>query len=409
MHICIVNGNTSNINLLLHNITNDIVEFDLVQLFENKLNETNLTKTALSKLLNIDLRNLNEILEKRGNPSVINILKLAYFLEIDNLNEILPSILQGSVENIRDIETTKYATILSKHFDIKKLHSIGFFDNIDNTQTLVTRIVNYFGYDSLYDYTNKLADPLLSKTKVKFTDKMLKFWVQSAYRSFETISNPNDYNREALKDIITKIRPYTKDVENGLFVVCKAMYSVGVTVIVQSHLTTTQVRGGTFVVKGKPCIVLTDLNKRYTTIWETLIHELHHVLHDLDTIGNNGYHLSGNEDIFLIEENAEYFAREFFCGEEDYQQIKLHINNPFMVERFAKQLEIDKSFIYSSFRQFQKIYHGRNFYSAYNEFFPKINDTIKKLKPITWKEQSLTDVALEIKSIFELETIKEYE
>ncbi len=396
--------NISDINLLLHNITNDIENYDLLVLFNTKLEETNLSKTAVSKLLNIDLRVLNEILEKKGTPSLICVLKLAHFLEIDNLNDILPSIFKGSVENVRDIETSKNATIISKYFDIKRLYNIGFFQKLDDTEYIVNRVISYFSYDSLYDYTTKLAMPLLSKTKLKFTDKMLKFWVQSAYRSFETISNPNEYNREALKDIIIKIRPYTQDAENGLFYVCKALYAVGVTVIVQSHLTTTQVRGGTFLVKDKPCIVLTDLNKRYTTIWETLIHELYHVLNDLETIENFGYHLSGGiNDIALIEEKAIEFAREFFCGYDEYLYIKQHINNPFIVERYAKKLEIEKSFIYSSFRQFQKLEYNKNYYSAFNEFFPNYLSAIRRLKPITWQEQSLTEVSKEIKQIFELE------
>ena len=151
--------------------------------------------------------------------------------------------------------------------------------------------------------------PRYSRTKRKHVDKMKDFWVRSAYACFSMINNPNDYKREGLKDIIVKIRPYCQDVENGLATVCKALYNVGVTVIVQNQLTLTQVRGGIFLVNNNPCIVLTDLNKRYTTLWETLLHELHHVLYDLKSVSLR-YHITGDPDLLLIEDKAEEFARD---------------------------------------------------------------------------------------------------
>ena len=94
----------------------------------------------------------------------------------------------------------------------------------------------------------------------------MKFWVDSAYRVFKDIANPNEYNREDLKNIIIKVKPYSQDVNDGLLIVCKALYHCGVTVIAQELLPTTQVRGGTFVINDKPCIVLTDYRKSYPTV-----------------------------------------------------------------------------------------------------------------------------------------------
>jgi HTH-type transcriptional regulator/antitoxin HigA len=80
---------------------------------------------------------------------------------------------------------------------------------------------------------------------------MKAFWVASAYQCFKSIDNPNEYDREALKDIIVKIKPYCQDAENGLFTVCKTLYNVGVTLIFQNHLTLTQIRGGKTAGKQK--------------------------------------------------------------------------------------------------------------------------------------------------------------
>jgi hypothetical protein len=39
----------------------------------------------------------------------------------------------------------------------------------------------------------------------------------------------------------------------------------------------------------------------------------------------------------LIEDKANEFSREYFCGINDYNKIKNNINNPFIVQRFAKE------------------------------------------------------------------------
>lgn len=90
---------------------------------------------------------------------------------------------------------------------------------------------------------------------------MKDFWVKSAYQTFKVIDNPHDYDREKLKDLIIKMKPYSQDVRDGLYTVCRALYSTGVTLIFQDYLSTTQVRGGTFIINSKPCVVITDFNK----------------------------------------------------------------------------------------------------------------------------------------------------
>src|SRR5690606_35632011 len=139
----------------------------------------------------------------------------------------------------------------------------------------------------------------------------------------------NTYNRERLKDTIANMKPYSQDVTNGLYTVCRALYNIGVTVIFQNYLSTTHVRGATFIVKDKPCIVITDYLKRYPTLWFTLLHELHHVLFDYDTVKSNTYHLSDDEDLFLIEEKANGFARDYFMPIESFHYIKNYIKNPY--------------------------------------------------------------------------------
>ncbi|MBS1597261.1 MAG: hypothetical protein JST75_03485 [Bacteroidetes bacterium] len=381
---------------------------NLRDVFEEKLEEYEISKTKALALLNIDIRTFDDLVDgTAAQPNLVNVMKLADFLEL-NVADIIPTILSNQpAENFKSIQRAGKVAFIGKNFDIKKLVKVGFLPDTDDIDTITLKILLFFGYSSPDEFEKNLATPLYSRTKRKFSDKMKNFWIASAYQCFKAIDNPNDYDREALKDIIVKIKPYCQDVEDGLFTVCKALYNVGVTVIVQNHLTLTQVRGGTFAVNGKPCIVLTDLNKRYTTIWETLIHELHHVLFDFDSIQKNIYHINGDADLFLIEDKAEDFSREYFCGLERYNFIKAHINNHFVVSRYAKEWEIHPSFIYSSFRWFQDKLNNKKYYGAYNDYFPDIQIAIKKLKPIVWKESTLPEVSAYLKSIFELN--KEYE
>jgi HTH-type transcriptional regulator/antitoxin HigA len=393
---------TFNINELLSKSFHPL-ELDLKSILEEKLAEYDLSKTKVINLLNIDKNTFDDIINGTSKqPNLFNVIKIVRFLDLD-INEALPAILKNQTrENIASFKKAENASFIAKNFDIKKLTKIGFFEETDDVNYLTARILSFFGFTTIEDYEKRLIAVLNSKTKRTFSDKMKSFWTNSAYQCFLDIKNPNEYDREAFKDIITKIKPHCQDVEKGLFTVCKALYSVGVTVIVQNHLTLTQVRGGTFYVNKKPCIVLTDLNKKYTTIWETLIHEIYHVLYDLETIKNSVYHLTGDPDLHLIEDKAEKFSREYFCGYDDYIYIKPHIHNDYIVSRFALDREIHKSFVYSSFRQFELIIHNKSYYAAFQQYFPDYSLAIKRLSPITWKESSLQKVAATLKSIFEL-------
>ena len=168
---------------------------------------------------------------------------------------------------------------------------------------------------------------------------------------------------------------------------------------------TTQVRGATFIIEGKPCVVITDFNKNYPTLWFTLLHELNHVLFDFDTIETNSFHLSDNNDLFLMEEKADYFARNFFMSEERFHYIKQYINNSYLVNKFAAEIEIHPSMIYSFFTWYQKNLYSRNYHAAFKEFYPDYSEAINKLSPISWDESSLKDASTKIKKILEVLTL----
>ena len=394
---------STDINKLLQSIFSEDNFVDIREVFETKLVEYNLSKTKALKLLNIDKDVFEEIISGTAKqPNFINIVKISEFLNID-INEFINVVLKNqSKENISSIENARKATFLVKNFDIKALTKLGFFNNSDDTDVLVDKVLSFFGFNSINDFEEQLDEPLYSRVKRNFSDKMKDFWIKSAYQSFKIIDNPNEYNRERLKDLIVKIKPYSQDLQNGLFTVCRALYNLGVTVIFQSYLSTTQVKGATFVINGKPCIVLTDFNKKYPTLWFTLMHELHHVLFDFDLIETNSFHLTGDNDLFLIEEKADSFARDIFLSEEKFQYIKKYINNPYLVSKFAKENELHNSIVYSFFTWYQDKLYKKSYHGAFREFYPDYSESLKKLNPITWDDKNLKQASEKIKSILEI-------
>lgn len=395
--------NSTDIDKLLRSIFSEDNNVDIRKVFENKLIEYNLSKTKALKLLNIDKDVFEEIISGTAKqPNFINIVKISEFLNID-INEFIGVVLKNqSKENISSIENAKKATFLVKNFDIKALTKLGFFSNNDDTEVLVDKVLSFFGFTSIRDFEEQLEEPLYSRVKRNFSDKMKDFWIKSAYQSFKIIDNPNEYNRERLKDLIVKIKPYSQDLQNGLFTVCKALYNLGVTVVFQDYLSTTQVKGATFIINGKPCIVLTDFNKKYPTLWFTLLHELHHVLFDFDLIETNSFHLTGDNDLFLIEDKADTFARDFFLSEEKFHYIKKYINNHYLVLKFAKENELHVSIVYSFFTWYQENLYKKNYHAAFREYYPDYSESLKKLNPISWDDKNLKEASKKIKSILEI-------
>ena len=123
---------------------------------------------------------------------------------------------------------------------------------------------------------------------------------------------------------------------------------------------------------------------------------------DFDTIEKSSYHLSDDNDLFLIEDQANTFARNFFMSEEKFQYIKKYINNPYLVSKFANEIEVHPSIVYSFFTWYQKELYGKNYHAAFKQFFPDYSTAVTKLNPITWNEISVKEISEKIKSVLEL-------
>ena len=278
-----------------------------------------------------------------------------------------------NASQIGEIQRAKEAGYIVENFDVATLTKIKFFKPDEHSKDLSQRIINFFYLESLYDYSNDISFSAFSRTKRNSSDLMRRFWVTSAFTQFKMIDNPNKYDRQVLKELIPKIRPYTRNVKTGLISVIRALFQAGVTIIYQPSIEKLQVRGATMVVNGKPCIVLSDFQKNYPTLWFTLLHELHH-------------------DLFLMdEEKADNFAKDYLLNEDRLNYAMAYINSPYQIEKLASQWGVHSSIIYAIYCFQTKEW------ALYNKYIPKMKEALELLNTHPFERDSLLEVVKELK------------
>lgn len=376
----------------------------LQELIEEKCNILSISQRQFSSIVGIERKSMKRILDGEAKKvDIISLLKLSQFLGKE-INELIGIYIYSlNSESLADIERTKKATFIIEHFDLSVLKKAGFFENTSDFEYIEQRVKDYFDLESIFEYSEKLDYALFSRTKRLTRDKMREFWVKSAYIHFEKINNENEYDRDALKSIITKIKPYSELGSRGFVTVIQALYNIGITVIAQSNLPNVQIRGATFIVNNKPCIVLTDLIKNYGTIWFCLIHELYHVLNDLDKLQDSKFHLSEVQiDLQLTEKDANDFAREMLFGTDQMNYIKPFILNQGIVSKYAKQNSVDPSIIYAFYAWDKTIEGDKSYYMKFNaaKLFPKANEALDQVKLSPWSNEDLESQLNKIKKIF---------
>lgn len=366
------------------------------ELYQKRKEELGLTDYQIQNLLDMDKKVLNPIIDGTAKfMNVVNVIKLAHFLGV-SVNDLIKIYVPEMIpEQIGDIQRAREAGYIVENFDTIALTKMKFIKNKACSEDISQRIKNFFGFNSIYDYSESLVFPVFSKTKRNSDNLIRNFWVQSALTQFQQINNPNEYDRVALVDLMPKIRPFTRDVENGLVQVAKALYKVGVTVIFQPSIEKLQIRGATFSCNKKPCIVLSDLQKNYPTLWFTLLHELHHVLYDFDEIDKRIFHLSSGEgDIFLMnEERADNFACEYLLSESRLRYATGYINSKKIIEQLAKEWGIHSSIIFSIYC------YNSNEWSKYQKYIPKMDDALSLLNTHPFEKETLLESALQIKNL----------
>ena len=143
-----------------------------------------------------------------------------------------------------------------------------------------------------------------------------------------------------LEEFVKHIYEYTTDEIHGYEKVILVLYNLGVTVLTQPYVSGTGKYGATMIIDGKPCVVITDMNKKYHKLWLSLLHELYHILNDYDMLQKIAYHITtkDNPDLFLNEDSADTFALNMLIKQSDREELPQIIRLSHMVMKAAKAI-----------------------------------------------------------------------
>ena len=200
----------------------------LKELFDIKLAQYGISANQAESLLGLQKRTLEGIIDNSAKRvDVVSLLKLGQFLGLD-VSALMKAFLNGiPVDVTRDLSNARKNSFIISNFDLKNLSKIGFIKSKNEFENIENRIKTFFSIENIEDYVNKFYIPAFSRTKRNANTLMREFWVRSAFVHFEMLNNPNKFDRQALVDLIPKIRPYTMNVENGLKTVTQALYNIG--------------------------------------------------------------------------------------------------------------------------------------------------------------------------------------
>lgn len=339
---------------------------------------------------------------------VSTLIKFSHFLGRDIEDVVRLYLKDAESDKKGGLDIAKRNSFIANHFDLKNLRKINFFDCSPTDFNIIEeRIKQFFGFNSIYEYTNIEIPPLYSQSKRVASDRMLQFWNTMIRYELQNVANPNPFDRERFKTLISMFRAATLDVEFGLAKVIRALYDCGVTVIIQSYTTNTSLRGGTFIIQGKPNIVLTNYYKRYPTLWQVLAHECYHILMRLDDLARRGYRLNSEDkelfDSELEEEAAYEFARRLFLDDENVPFLEKYIFAEGVIEQYAQTWNVHPSLIYNIYLD----KHPEET-SKYVKYLIKSDTTIKNLEiKEPWKQSSIEIPIKEIKNQLIPETIRQ--
>lgn len=401
------NKDVSIISEACEKIPYDSLRIDFSKLFDKRIEELNISKYQAYQVMGLDKKTIEPILSGEAKiMDLSNLLKLGEFLNFDGLADFIKSYIANfPSDKISDLTKMSRANYIVNNFDLDALKKLGFLKSIsiNNFDEIETLIKKHFRLDSIYDYDNKIGVAFKKSRRAK-QNKMLDFWVTSVHLQFTDINNPNPYDREYLKQLIPKIKPYTLDEENGLLKVSCALYQAGVTVMSHKHITNTQVHGATFIINEKPCIVLTDLNKKYSTAWFALMHELFHCLFDFEDIQKQTFHLSSKDEpeLFLNRESeADDFAKKYLFGDDKLNYIEALINNELAVKKFAKANGIHESIIYDFYCWNMQEKYSKDYWKFYRKYIPNSEVALDKIKLGLFDYDELNKNIAELKNNYE--------
>ena len=366
-----------------------------------KLKVLQINQTQALEAMQIESRALHALLAGTSSRvDILSLLKLSHFLDISQteaINLYLNSLKKINDEQISLLERRKY---ILQNFNLSELKNEGIIESTADFDYVENTLVKYFDYNSIFDYRKDVLNPAYSSTKVSSNSQMLEYWTEFSRQVFWKIYNTNPYDRKALIDYFPTIRWHSMNVEKGLWEIIRVLFKMGITIIYLPKFSKLHIRGATFSVNKKPCIVLTDYKGNYATLWFALLHELHHVLFDWDDILINSYHISDVTDLYTkveVEDVANQFAKDYLFSDEKLEDVLPHINNRSFIESYARLNHVHESIAYTM------LAYKKNNWVWLKQFLPDINKCLKTVAGISHKMPASAIAKFYINNIYTTE------
>lgn len=199
-------------------------------------------------------------------------------------------------------KTFKEGLIWAKKFPYDEIANLGWFAGINDTQGETKNIVDilctFFAVSSPKGwedfYLNQRLRVAFSITLANACDPYaLSAWLRQGEIQAGKIHIAKRYNAKLLRSILTEISEIRKSkADNHIELLESMLGDAGVKLIFTETLSTAPVKGCARYISGIPCIQLAKVFDDESAFWNTLYHEIGHIL------------LHGKKDIFI--ENVNY-------------------------------------------------------------------------------------------------------
>lgn len=327
-------------------------DLSLSEMLSQFLIDNDITDSAIANEIGITRATLSKFLQGKADLKFMQAVRLMKILGIPE-DKFVSTYCYKNDQNVQSFESLEKVSYIAKNFDIPALKKKGIISPRANVDEYEKSICDFLGIKSIYEYDDTALMPVLfSKSKRQIHEekesKMTSFWLRCSICSFNQLNNPNIFDKDLLYQIIKRAAEFTEDERDGYYRFVLVLYQIGVTVITQSYSEGTNAYGCTMILNGKPCIVITDMGKKYHKLWLSLLHELYHVINDFDIIESISYHFStpSSPDLLFNEQKADKFARDILINPAIQERLNKIVSFPSKVKLLARELHISPSIIY---------------------------------------------------------------
>ena len=340
--------------ILKKNTTRCNSELSLRELLQKFLDENEILVSSIASEIKVHIDTLQKFLSGETDLKFMQAIRIMKILGLTD-EELISSYsknfdIEAEKETLENLEEIAFVT---QNFNIPELKKMGIISPRAKLNEYATYICKFFNFSSIYQYNDTSLTPtLFSKSRRKVLaekeSKMTNFWLKCAIHSFNQIGNPHEYDKELLTQLIKRSSEFTKDTVYGYYRFILVLYQLGITVLTQPYTTKTKAFGGTLVLNGKPCIIITDMGKKYHKLWLSLMHELYHVINDYEMLETMEYHFStpNEPDLLINEEKADQFALDILIHPSIQENLAKIIDFPIKVKALANELGVADCIIY---------------------------------------------------------------